>query len=72
MPAITLIISSIRRIYHNPFKCIYLKNQKLFVNILMHFLNLDKVFNIFKINVEPHSLSISEIIHCKKWESLNA
>ena len=64
----------IEGIYRNPLypKCIYLKNQKLFVNILMHFLNLHKILNIFLKKVEPNSLSILEVIHCEKRGWLNA
>ena len=36
------------RSYRNQFKCIYRNNQKLFVNIFIHFLNLHKIVNILK------------------------
>ena len=31
------ILVAIGRIYYTQFECIYLKNQKLFVNILLYF-----------------------------------
>ena len=41
------IVALMHWIYRNLFKCIYVKNQKLFVIILMHFSNLHKILNIF-------------------------
>ena len=42
IPAIT------RGTFHNQFKCIYLKNQKHFVNIVLDIENLQKFLNISK------------------------
>ena len=54
---------SILAIIRNQFKYIYLKNQKVFLNILLHFQKIDKILNILKKKLDPRSLSISEIIH---------
>ena len=43
MSGILVIIQGISR---NQFKYIYLKNQKIFLNILLHFDNLHKILNI--------------------------
>ena len=69
MPSILGIIQGIHR---NQFKCTYLKNQRLFVHISMQYQNLCKIYNILKKKVEPHSLSISKIIHCEKRGYWNA
>ena len=53
-------------------KCIYLKNQKGFVDMLLHFQNLCKVLNNFFKKLEPHSSIIFEIIHSEKRGFLNA
>ena len=45
MPGILTIIPVI---FSNQFKCICVQNQKLFVNILLHFQNLYKILNILK------------------------
>ena len=66
------IVALMWRISRKRLKCIYPKNQNLFVNILMHFLNLHKIWKIFILKVKPHSLSISEVIHCEKRRCLNA
>ena len=55
-------------VYHNQFKCNYLKNQKDFGNILLNFWNVHKILNVD----EPHSLSIFEIIDSKRRGFLNA
>ena len=34
--------------YCNIFRCNYLKNQKYFLNFLLHILNLEPILNIFK------------------------
>ena len=34
-------------IYYNIFRCIYLRNEKHFVNIFLHFLNLERILHIF-------------------------
>ena len=54
----------------NQFKCYYLKNQKLFVNILILFWNLQKVLSILN-KSESHSLIISKIIGSRKRGYLN-
>ena len=66
------IIAIIRGIYRKGFKYIYFKNQELFVNMLMNFSNVHKILNIFIKKDVPISLSISEVIHCKKGGCLNA
>ena len=66
-------IAMIRGIYRNEFKCMYLKNQKNFVEFLLYFWVYIK-FWIFwkKKKIESYSLIISEIIHSKKCAYLNA
>ena len=54
------------------FKYIFLKNQKPFLHISMHFQNLCKMLKISKKKGEPQTLSTSEIIHCEKRGYLNA
>ena len=34
--------------YYNIFRCIYLTNDKYFLNLFLHFLNLDSILKIFK------------------------
>ena len=34
-------------IYYNIFRWIYLRNEKHFVNIFLHFLNLERILHIF-------------------------
>ena len=41
-------IALIAGTYNGQLKCIYLKNQKPFVNILIPFQNLHKILNIVK------------------------
>ena len=38
-------------IYRNIFRGNYLRNEKLFLNIFLHFLNLDSIFNILETNM---------------------
>ena len=45
---ISVILSTKRETYSNQFKCAYLKNQKPFVDILILFQNLHKIWNILK------------------------
>ena len=45
----------------NQFKCNYLKNQKIFLHILMRFSNLNNIFSILQ-NNEPRNLNISDNI----------
>ena len=42
------ILAIILGIFRNQFKCIYLKSQTLFVDILLHFQNLHKILTILK------------------------
>ena len=42
------ILFKIARIFNSQFKCNYLKNEKLFVNFLIHFLNQYKILGILK------------------------
>ena len=66
-----IIFAIIVEIYRNQFKRIYLKKQKLFLDILLHFWNLNKILNIVKKKLEPHNLSISKIIQSHKCGCLN-
>ena len=38
-------------IYRNIFRGNYLRNEKLFLNFFLHFLNLDSIFNILETNM---------------------
>ena len=44
----TSILSSTEAIYCKIFRCIYLRNEKYFVNFFLHFLNLESILNILK------------------------
>ena len=44
----TSILFLTKAIYCNIFRCIYLRNEKYFVNFLLHFLNLEPIWNILK------------------------
>ena len=44
----TNILLKIGRICHSQFKRNYLKNEKLFLNLLFHFRNLNQILNILK------------------------
>ena len=46
--AVTNILLKILRICHSEFKCKYLKNKKLFLNVLFHFSNLHQILNLLK------------------------
>ena len=45
MPSIPAIL---REIYNSQLKFIYLKNPKLFLDILFHFWDLNKILNLLK------------------------
>ena len=55
-------VAIVERIYRNQFKCIYLKNQTVFLYIL----------SVFRKRVECYSLSIFKIVHPEKRGYLNA
>ena len=42
------ILFNIARIFNSQFKCNYLKNEKLFLDFLLHFWNLAQILNILK------------------------
>ena len=44
----TSIFFLIETSYCNIFRCIYLRNKKLFLNFFLHFANLDSILKIFK------------------------
>ena len=64
----TNILFKIARIFNSQFKCNYLKNEKLFLNFLIHFLNLYKVLNILKekriviANVFPKLQTVKNVV----------
>ena len=67
------ILVIIRGLYRNHIKCIYLKNQTLFLHSLLPFQNLYESLNILqKKKKKPHSVIISEVIHSKKGGYLSA
>ena len=35
-------------IYGNIFRDLYVRNEKYFLNFILHLINLDRIFNIFK------------------------
>ena len=45
------ILAIIRGIYRKQVKCNYLKNQKFFVDILLHFWNVHKILSILEKNL---------------------
>ena len=44
----TSILFWTEAIYCNIFRYLYLRNEKCFLNFILHFINLDTIFNIFK------------------------
>ena len=48
MPSIPSVL---RETYNNQFKCIYVKNQQLFLNVLLNSYNLNKILNILLKNL---------------------
>ena len=67
------VLVIILRISHNQFECNYLKTQKIFLGILLRFLNLHKISNILKKKKhDPNSLIIPEIIDSKRRGYLNS
>ena len=58
-------------ISRNKFKRHYLKNKRLFVDILLHFWNVHESKNILKKKDEYPSLIISEIMECERGGYLN-
>ena len=67
----TGIAAAISRIYSNNFKRHYLRNKRLFLDILLHFRNVHEVWSIFKKKYEYPSEIISEIIDAKIRGYLN-
>ena len=47
----TSILFLTEGIYCKILRCIYLRNEKYFVDFFLHFLNLEWIFNSFKKNV---------------------
>ena len=66
------VLVIILRISHNQFEYNYLKTQKIFLGILLHFLNLHKISNILKKKHDPNSLIIPEIIDSRRRGYLNS
>ena len=66
---------NIARISNSQFKCNYLKNEKLFLNFLVHFWNLHQILNILKkkvmviANVFPNFETVENFVTplYKKW-----
>ena len=71
------ILFNIARIFNSQFKCKYVKNEKLFLNFLLHVWNLHQILNILKkktmaiANVFPKLQSVKNYVtpHCKKCRS---
>ena len=51
----TSILFWTEAIYCNIFRCLYLRNEKYFLNFILDFVNLDTIFNIFK---KTHELDV--------------
>ena len=66
MPA---VVALMRWIYSNQSKFIYLKNQKLFVNILMHFSNLHRILKFFLKNLSSIAELFSKLFTVKNVDS---
>ena len=60
------IPAAICRIYRNSFKRHYLIKKRLFLDFLLHFLNVHQISSIFKKNHESPTGIISEIIDCER------
>ena len=60
------IPAAICRIYRNSFKRNYLIKKRLFLDFLLHFLNVHQISNISKKNDESPTGIISEIIDCER------
>ena len=60
------IPAAICRIYRNSFKRDYLIKKRLFLDFLLHFLNVHQISNISKKNDESPTGIISEIIDCER------
>ena len=57
----TSILFLIDTIYCNQFRCNYLRNKNLFLNLFLNFQNLDLILNIFEKKDDCCSWSSSEI-----------
>ena len=66
------ILAQIWGLYSHQFKCLYLKNQTLFLCILLFFLDFTWNFDHSEKKIDPHNFSISEIIYFEKRGYLNA
>ena len=60
------ILAAICRIYRNSFKRNYLIKKRLFLDFLLHFLNVHQISNISKKNDESPTGIISEIFDSKR------
>ena len=73
---ITSIVFRIVRICRSLFKCIYLKNQKLFLSYLFDLWNLAQIWNIFKekknviANVVPNWQTVKDLVRPLSKEHL--
>ena len=56
----TSILVILKRIYRNQFQWNYLKNKKLFAEILLRFQNLHKIWNILNKIMSPTEMIDSE------------
>ena len=60
------ILAIIQVVYRSQLKCIYLKNQKIFVDSFNAFLESTSISKHFEEETEPYCLNISEVIHYEK------
>ena len=67
----TSIPAPICRIYRNKFKRHYLKNKRLFLDFLLHFWNVHKIYSISKKKDGCPRVIISEIIDAERRGYLN-
>ena len=68
MPSILAILSET---FSNQFKWIYFKNPKTLCQYFIAFPESTLHFQHFEKKLDPHTISISEIIHSKKHGYLN-
>ena len=67
----TSIPAAICGIYRNNFKRHYPKNQRLFLDLLLHFWNVHEIWSFLKKKDEYPSLIIPETIDAKRRGYLN-
>ena len=67
----TSILAGICKNYRNNFKRHYIRSKRLYLNLLLHFWNVNEISSMFKKKHEYPSLIISEVIDAEKRGYLN-